>query len=147
MDFIGYKYYRLLKFCYFVMGLTSYKPKQLSVAHTTIVCLILLLGSTFFVISRTISHGYRFVMIVNFVIFITSIMFSIKILYSIQCTFDESQKFFYIPYTLEWYNLSLSTQKLLLFIMQGNHHSAVLNLYGIWLPTLETLSTISNGFF
>ncbi|XP_043516334.1 uncharacterized protein LOC122531997 [Frieseomelitta varia] len=94
-----------------------------------------------FNISRTISHGYRFVMIMNFVIIINIIILGIKILYRIQCVFDESQKFFYIPYTVEWYNLSLSIQKLLLFIMQGNHHSAVLNLYSILIPTLENLST------
>ncbi|KAF3430499.1 hypothetical protein E2986_13919 [Frieseomelitta varia] len=28
--------------------------------------------------------------------------------------------------------------------MQGNHHSAVLNLYSILIPTLENLSTVRN---
>ncbi|CAD1473363.1 unnamed protein product, partial [Heterotrigona itama] len=42
MDFIGYKHYRLLKFCFFATGLTPYKPTLLSVLHTTIVYLILL---------------------------------------------------------------------------------------------------------
>ncbi|XP_043515897.1 uncharacterized protein LOC122531775 [Frieseomelitta varia] len=65
MDFIGYEYYRFLKFCFFVMGLTSYKPTQLRLIHTTIVCLILLLGSTFFVFSLVennacTSHSFSF---------------------------------------------------------------------------------------
>ncbi|KAF3421876.1 hypothetical protein E2986_11837 [Frieseomelitta varia] len=47
-------------------------------------------------------------------------------------------------YTMEWHNLSLAIKKLLLFIMQGNHHSAVLNFYGIWVPTFENLSTVRN---
>ncbi|XP_043521012.1 uncharacterized protein LOC122534441 [Frieseomelitta varia] len=47
MDFVGYKYYRHLKFCFFMIGLTSYKSTQLRVVHTTIVCLILFLGSIF----------------------------------------------------------------------------------------------------
>ncbi|XP_043514177.1 uncharacterized protein LOC122530875 [Frieseomelitta varia] len=51
MHFVGYKYHRVLKFCFFVMGLTSYKPTHLRVVHTTIVYLTLLLGSTFFVLS------------------------------------------------------------------------------------------------
>ncbi|XP_043524219.1 uncharacterized protein LOC122536151 isoform X1 [Frieseomelitta varia] len=62
----------------------------------------------------------------NFVVITSIIMFSVKVLDIIQCISDESQKYFYIPYTVEWYNLSLSIQKLLLFIMQGNHHSAVI---------------------
>ncbi|KAF3430182.1 hypothetical protein E2986_12346 [Frieseomelitta varia] len=28
--------------------------------------------------------------------------------------------------------------------MQGNHHSAVLNFYGIWVPTFKNLSTVRN---
>ncbi|CAD1472536.1 unnamed protein product [Heterotrigona itama] len=52
MDFIGYKHYRLLKFCFFATGLTPYKPTLLSVLHITIVCLILLLGQTFSIIEE-----------------------------------------------------------------------------------------------
>ncbi|KAF3423034.1 hypothetical protein E2986_10854 [Frieseomelitta varia] len=51
----------------------------------------------------------------------------------------------FFRYTIEWHNLSLSIQKLLLFIMQGNY-SAVLNFYGIWVPTFEKLSTVRNIF-
>ncbi|KAF3423037.1 hypothetical protein E2986_10853 [Frieseomelitta varia] len=54
---------------------------------------------------------------------------------------DITYFMFCFLYTMEWYNLSLSIQKLLLFIMQGNHHSAVLNFYGTWVPTFENLST------
>ncbi|XP_043515094.1 uncharacterized protein LOC122531337 [Frieseomelitta varia] len=50
MDFDSYKYYRHLKFCFFVIGLTFLKSTQLRVVHTTIVCLILLLGSIFLMI-------------------------------------------------------------------------------------------------
>ncbi|XP_043524218.1 uncharacterized protein LOC122536150 [Frieseomelitta varia] len=51
MDFIGYRHYKLLKYWFYVMGLTSYKPMQLRVVHTTIVCLLFFLGSTFTVFS------------------------------------------------------------------------------------------------
>ncbi|CAD1480734.1 unnamed protein product, partial [Heterotrigona itama] len=42
-------------------------------------------------------------------------------------------------YALEWYNLPLSIQKVLLFVMQGNR-KPVLTFYGIWELTFETLS-------
>ena len=48
---VGYRYYRLLKFFFFAMELTSYKPMQLRLVHTTIIYLILFLGSIFVVVS------------------------------------------------------------------------------------------------
>ncbi|XP_043521010.1 uncharacterized protein LOC122534440 [Frieseomelitta varia] len=110
-------------------------------------CLLYFLGMSIyyavimFNLSRTMFHGHSFVMIMNFIMIICVTLLVIVTYHTIQCIFDESQKFFYIPYTMEWYNLSLSIQKLLLFIMQGNHHSAVLNFYGTWVPTFENLST------
>ncbi|XP_076239966.1 uncharacterized protein LOC143182666 [Calliopsis andreniformis] len=61
--------------------------------------------------------------------------------YLSQLVIDDNDEFFDTPYNTEWYEAPLPAQKLLLFIMRGRTNNTDTNLYGMYKPSMQGIST------